>query len=321
MKNCTKGYSCGESCISVNFKCKDTLATEAFSTLAKVYFNEAESKALMATLETKGVSDRYEATKSKYPQLSDNEALGLANWVGPNYRYINRHLLGLEKPDSEPKLWAKPAAKAINSALAKLPTVTESSLDELANMVPDQETAKAKISQFKASKAEYKLTRGIKINDPEAFFKSNNIAKGKTMETDHLFATSFDPDLSTFAGNITYKLKPNSDGMSKGKAIDAIKAKRFESEILYPVGAKFTVDNIEQSLPKLDAKLASKFKAAKAKQALEDLAKSLNAGSVDEVLNAVMPDFSNLSKADAKKMEKLFEQYTNFAYIVYLTEQ
>lgn len=319
---CTIGYSCGEACINTSYECKTELAQQsAEAQLAGVYFGLTGAKALNATLKAEpAVAERYEQIKLRHPSLTKSEAIGLANWIGPNYRYINRALLGLEKPDSEPQPWAKPAGKAINKALAKLPKLNEQSLSEMAEAVANKELAKAKVAEFLESG---KLYRGIRIAEPAEFLAKNGIVPGGQMSTDHLFATSFDSGLATFSGNVQFILQAKLDGSSRGRLIDDLKRSRFESEVLYPLGTKFAIENIEQKVPAL-GEAPKSFKSAKAKAAFAKLAELLAGRSEADLIEIGRQGLGDLAdglaKTDAERMAKLFERHTNYAYKIYGAE-
>ena len=323
-KDCKKGYSCGASCINNSYSCKSKSATAGSKELFNKYISSAKLKqlvdnnTLLATLYNDNAKQKYKTVAQNHPEFNNIEAMSLASWVGGKYFSINKDLLGIE-----PTPWAKSAAKGIESALAKLPGVTEATLQNTAEKSNVVDVGKAKSKQYIEAKQngnKYALTRNIKIGDPESFLESNNLKKGEKYVLDHLFATSFDPELSTFDGNIAYKINSPIDGTSKGKAVDDIKTSRWESELLFPRGTRFTVDEISKSIPSKDEISMPKVKPQKAQQALTDLLASLEGKTEDELLNMPEPDLSNLSKTDAKKLLKTFNAMTNYKYTILLTE-
>ena len=208
--------------------------------------------------------------------------------------------------------------------MRKLPGVTEQSLLQTAKASNAEETGKAKIAQYiKAKSADanaYALTRNIRIAEPEQFLQDNDLQKGKTHKLNHLFATSFDADLSTFAGNIAYKINSPIDGSSNGKAIDDLKTSRWESELLFSRNTEFSIDNVQKALPKQADIALPKLKAKKSQKALADLLSQLDSKSPEELLSMPEPDLSNLSKADAKRVLKVFNALTNYKYTIFMTE-
>lgn len=326
-RKCKKGYSCGNSCQPNTNNCPSKSgADEPVSILSSNYLqlakiSKADNAALIGTSTgddrySKQISERAQATREKYPELNEQEVIGIANWVGPNYRYINRELLGLQKEDSEPQPWAKPAASAIQSALSKLPPTTPESLRAQAR---DEDSA-AKIERFLAKgPEEYSIQRGITIGNADEFAASQEYAAGNKLVTDHLFAASYDPDLGTFDGNISYKIKAKLDGTSKGKAMDAVKASRFESELLYPVGAEFNIDSVTDELRELPPISATFSKTGKSQKAYEEAYEAIASTPIGERAGMKL-NLPELSKADASKLEKFVNKYTSMVKTLYLTE-
>jgi hypothetical protein len=165
--------------------------------------------------------------------LSREEALGVLTWVGSYYQPINKSIYG-GKQDKDDADYGEGAGIRATQGLRKMPSYTHDEMQKMAGKMPLNEAGV--------------LKRGIQIDDVDAFVASYEKAIGKDdFKEPSFFATSASKNTGFLAtANVVYEISAKADGTGQGKAVDNLKNKAFEGEVLYPPYSRFRVTAVER---------------------------------------------------------------------------
>lgn len=284
---CFKGFPCGKTCISrtrncwANLSTKDSRVAETFSQFVNrlvgigndnqsvisnpgtselphgiIIPNEYQIKKLEDFFNKSNYwKEKLEKVKKAYPDLSHNEAMGIALWISNEYAGMNDKLWMDISDENREKLGKDPqeamyfAANyfAYNAIISidKIPKYNRSQMEidivEKNKSLPDYMQLIINPKNI--------LNRGLngldkyKVEKIKKYY-SDNI--GKTVEEKTFFATSsLDTENLGFTrkADILFEVIPNKN--SKGVMVDKGKNELFEGEVLFAPGTPFKVLGVE----------------------------------------------------------------------------
>lgn len=198
---------------------------------------------------------KLEKVKTEFPDLEENEAMGIALWISNEYSGMNNKLWK-DISDEERKKLEKDPAEAMFFAANYFAYNAIISGDKIPKY--DRQQMEIDIAEKNKTLQDYRqlsinsrnvLNRGL--NDVDKFrveeikkYYSDNL--GNTVQEKTFFATtSLDPKNSVFtqSASILFEVIPNKN--SKGVMVDKGKNEAYEGEVLFAPGTNFNVVGVE----------------------------------------------------------------------------
>lgn len=289
---CNRGFPCGRTCISrkrqcwANLSSSDEKMAETFSQFVNRLVgigNDTQSE-IVIPLESSttlvdlppGIiepseysikklseffdksnywKDKLEKVKTEFPDLEENEAMGIALWISNEYSGMNNKLWKDISDEDREKLEKDPAEAmyfaanyfAYNAIISgdKIPKYDRQQMEidiaEKNKTLPDYQQLSINPRNV--------LNRGLNRVDKSRVeeikkYYSNNL--GKTVQEKTFFATtSLDPEKIGFtsSANVLFEVIPKEN--SKGVMVDKGKNEAYEGEVLFAPGTNFNVVGVE----------------------------------------------------------------------------
>jgi len=329
---CSRGFPCGKTCISRNRNCwanlssKNQRIAESFSQFINRIVgigNETQSEIVTPQQSVdskvnlpKGIvepgeysikklseffdksnywKEKLEKVKLEYPDLSTNEAMGIALWISNEYSGMNNKLW-MDVSDGDREKLEKDPAEAMYFAANYFAYNAIISGGKIPKY--DRQQMEIDVAEKNESLPDYQqliinprnvLNRGLnrvdkyRVEEIRKYYLDN---LGKKIKEKTFFATtSLDPENNGFtrSANVLFEVIPNEN--SRGVMVDKGKNEAYEGEVLFAPGTDFNVIGVEDIVVSNNPNVSIDY--------LNNLSKGKLPQEIKQKLESVSPPLQN----------------------------